>query len=67
MNKLLDPQMTEKIYQFLVKEFAENNSKIVPNQLDKNQQTHHSFQIGKHQYIFSGDNEHLQLSSQPMQ
>ncbi|MBJ8551854.1 hypothetical protein [Acinetobacter bereziniae] len=67
VNKLLDPQMTEKIYQFLVKEFAENNSKILPNQLAENQQTHHSFQIGKHQYIFSGDKKHLQLSSQPMQ
>ena len=67
VNKLLDPQMTEKIYQFLLDESAENNSKIIPNQLGANQQTNHSFQIGKHQYIFSGDNEHLQLSSQPMQ
>ncbi|MDR0234987.1 hypothetical protein [Acinetobacter sp.] len=67
VNKLLDPQMTEKIYQFLLDESAENNSKIMPNQLGANQQTNHSFQIGKHQYIFSGDNEHLQLSSQPMQ
>ncbi|KAF1027890.1 MAG: hypothetical protein GAK29_00366 [Acinetobacter bereziniae] len=67
VNKLLDPQMTEKIYQFLLDESAENNSKIILNQLGANQQTNHSFQIGKHQYIFSGDNEHLQLSSQPMQ
>ncbi|MBJ9951462.1 hypothetical protein I5735_00105 [Acinetobacter baumannii] len=67
VNKLLDPQMNGKIYQFLFDESAENDSKIILNQLSPDQQSNRSFELGKHQYIFSGDNQHLQLSSQPIQ
>jgi len=65
-HKLLDVEMTDKIYQFLLKESNENNSMIVRTQQESALQPNLSFQIGKHLYIFKGTSHHMQLIFQPV-
>ena len=65
-NTLLDAEMTDKIYQFLLKESNENNAMIVRTQQESALQPNQSFQIGKHHYIFKGTSHHVQLTFQPV-
>ena len=65
-HKLLDAEMTDKIYQFLLKESNENNTMIVRTQQESALQPNLSFQIGKHHYIFKGTSHHVQLTFQPV-
>lgn len=58
--------MTDKIYQFLLKESNENNTMIVRTQQESALQPNLSFQIGKHHYIFNGKSHHMQLTFQPV-